>query len=202
MVATGGLRERKKAATRQALHRAAVELVAEHGFDQVTVEAIADAAMVSRRTFSNYFSGKEEALLHGDRERMRRLVAHVHERPADEGPWPALLGAIEELVADNDDVDPDWLSRRRTLRRHHGLAAAQVTAYATVERELAAEVAARMGGAPDDPDLELRARTTASAFLAVVRVATEHWLDHHAAEPLVTVIRRALAGAPIAAGQS
>jgi AcrR family transcriptional regulator len=201
MEATGGLRERKKAATRQALHRAAVELVTEHGYDQVTVEAIADAAMVSRRTFSNYFSGKEEALLHGDQERMRRLVALVRARPADEGPWPALLAAVEELVADSAGVDPDWLSRRRALRRHHELAAAQVTAYATVERELATEVAARMGGDPaGDPDLELRARTTASSFLAVVRVATEHWLDHHAEEPLVAVIRRALAGAPTLAG--
>ncbi|MFC7467789.1 TetR/AcrR family transcriptional regulator [Actinomadura keratinilytica] len=53
-----GLRERKKAATRQAVHEAAMRLTREHGLDHVTVEAIADAAEISRRTFSNYFAGR------------------------------------------------------------------------------------------------------------------------------------------------
>ena len=206
----GGLRERKKAATRLALHRAALDLVAERGFDGVTVEAIADAAMVSRRTFSNYFSGKEEALLHGDRERVRRLLELVHDRPAGEGPWEALVHAAGELVAGNDTADPDWFARRRTLRRHPALAVAQVTAYATVERELAAEIArrtpgaARDGDAADpapvpaadpgdaDPDVVLRSRALAATFLTLLRVATEHWLDQHAEEPLADVVHRTL----------
>jgi AcrR family transcriptional regulator len=58
-----GLRERKKTATRQALHESAVRLAVERGVDNVTIEAIADAAEASRRTFSNYFAGKEQALL-------------------------------------------------------------------------------------------------------------------------------------------
>src|SRR3712207_9338884 len=75
-----GLRERKKAATRQAVHRAALRLAVEHGFDRVTVEAIAEAADISRRTFSNYFADKEDALLHGDEQRMRALVAEARRR--------------------------------------------------------------------------------------------------------------------------
>ena len=68
------LRDRKKAATADALYRAAVRLAIARGLDDVTVEAIADEAEVSRRTFSNYFANKEDALLHGDRARMRRLL--------------------------------------------------------------------------------------------------------------------------------
>src|SRR3569623_3695814 len=83
---TVGLRERKKAATRQALHEAAVRLAARDGYDHDTVEAIADAAEVSRRTNSNYFSSKEEAFVHGDRERIRHLLDLVHDRPAREKP--------------------------------------------------------------------------------------------------------------------
>jgi AcrR family transcriptional regulator len=88
---------------------AAVDLVAAHGFDGVTVEAIADATMVSRRTFSNYFAGKEEALLRGDRERVRRLLELVHARPDGEAPWDALVRAAGQLVGENGAPDPDWL---------------------------------------------------------------------------------------------
>ncbi|NED89115.1 TetR family transcriptional regulator, partial [Streptomyces sp. SID11233] len=66
MEKTVGLRERKKAATREAVHKAALSLAVEHGFEHVTVEAIADAAGISRRTFSNYFTAKEDAVLWGE----------------------------------------------------------------------------------------------------------------------------------------
>jgi AcrR family transcriptional regulator len=56
-----GLRERQMAATRQALHEAALRLAMDHGSDRVTNEAIADAATVSRRTFSSYVAGTRTA---------------------------------------------------------------------------------------------------------------------------------------------
>src|SRR5215212_8411293 len=103
-----GLRERKKMATRQALYEAAVRLAVEHGLERLTVEAIADAADVSRRTFSNYFPNKEEALLWSDRVRVRRLLDLVRERPAEEPPEHALAAAARELIT-GDTRDPGWL---------------------------------------------------------------------------------------------
>lgn len=58
-----GLREQKKRQTRIAMHRAALELVAEHGFVHVTVEMIARRAGVSTRTFFNHWSTKDAAVL-------------------------------------------------------------------------------------------------------------------------------------------
>jgi AcrR family transcriptional regulator len=143
-----GLRERKKTATRQALHEAAVRLAVERGVDNVTIEAIADAAGVSRRTFSNYFAGKEQALLYGDETRIRRLLDLVHARPAAESPWTALTRAAEELAVEDLAVEGDddvaRMTQIRLLRRHPALLAQQVATYAAAERELAAELSSRM----------------------------------------------------------
>src|SRR5699024_11026365 len=60
---TLGLRERKKHQSRIAMHRAALELVHEHGLSGVTVEAIAQRAGVSTRTFFNHWTTKEPAII-------------------------------------------------------------------------------------------------------------------------------------------
>ena len=60
-------RERKKQATRQALHEAAFTLAEERGLTGTTVEAIAERADVAPRTFFNYFTCKEDAVLDRDR---------------------------------------------------------------------------------------------------------------------------------------
>ncbi|MCE1179899.1 MAG: TetR/AcrR family transcriptional regulator [Micrococcales bacterium] len=57
-----GLRESKRAETERGLASIAHRLVRERGFADVTVEEIVEEARVSRRTFSNYFSCKEEAV--------------------------------------------------------------------------------------------------------------------------------------------
>jgi len=184
-----GLRERKKAATRQALHEAAVRLAAQHGVDHITVEAIADAANVSRRTFSNYFNGKEQALLHTDYVRLTRLVELVRARPGAEPAWTALTRAIEASVAESADEDPEWKVRYRTLRRDPALAGELVRSYAVAERELSGVVAGRLLAAPD---AQLRARLLAATFLAAVRVANQVWLEHPE-ESLIDLVRQSLA---------
>ena len=184
-----GLRERKKNATRQALHEAALRLAIEHGADQVTVEAIADDAGVSRRTFSNYFANKEQALLHGDQQRMRALVDAVHARPAGEPPWVALTKAAEQLYAGLHDLDPQAVAQGRLVRGQPALAAQQVNIFAALERELATEVAARL----DDQDpTGVRARLTAAAFLVALRVSLNVWLDQPPGTRLWDVVQNAL----------
>ena len=101
-----GLRERKKLDTRRALSDAALKLAFEQGFDAVTREAIADLAGVSLRTFNNYFTGKYEALAYRQTERLRRSIAVLRQRPADEPLWTSITEAVlEPLEEDFGDAD-------------------------------------------------------------------------------------------------
>jgi AcrR family transcriptional regulator len=113
-----GLRERKNADTRRALSDAALELAFERGLDNVTRDEIANLAGVSLRTFNNYFSGKYEALAYRQTERMRRGLAVLRQRPADEPLWTAITHAVLEPVeADFGDAhgDENQVPSRREL---------------------------------------------------------------------------------------
>ena len=182
MESVSTLRERKKAATRQSLHAAALRLAMASGLDSVTVEDIADEVGVSRRTFSNYFANKEDAVLYGDRERTRALLDLVRARPAAERPWPALRRGAAQLYGELTLPDPAWIGQLRLLRRHPSLLARQAADQIELERELAGVLLAR--GA-DDQEL---ARLMAATFLAAIRTAGALWFDSAGERPLPELV--------------
>ncbi|RDI17107.1 TetR/AcrR family transcriptional regulator [Lentzea flaviverrucosa] len=178
-------REHNKAVTRRSLAGAALRLAMEHGLDGVTVEDIADAAGVSRRTFSNYFTSKEDAVLDADRERLRALVAMVGERPADEGAWQALRASTAELYRVRPLPDVEWMAQLRLLRRHPSLLARQAGDQVGLERDLAAVLVLR------EPDEEV-ARLMAATFLTTIRTGIALWLEGAGAQELPDLVDRLL----------
>jgi AcrR family transcriptional regulator len=114
-----GLRERKKADTRRALSDAALQLALEHGMENVTREDIARVAGVSLRTFSNYFAGKYDALAYRQSERLRRSIATLRRRPADEPLWTSITEAV---LAPLDDDFADVYGNENDAPSRHELA--------------------------------------------------------------------------------
>ncbi|GIH23852.1 TetR family transcriptional regulator [Acrocarpospora phusangensis] len=164
-----GLRERKKAATRQAVHDAAIRLSLERGIDGVTIDEIAEAAGISRRSFSNYFTSKEDALLYADGQQIRALVDAVRDRPAGESGWTAMRAVVSALAVQDEHIVREWALRSRLAMSHPALLAVQLGNQAALEQDLAAAVADRDGVGP------IRARVLATAFLASLRVAMRLW---------------------------
>ncbi|MEU8508386.1 TetR family transcriptional regulator [Streptomyces brevispora] len=179
-----GLRERKKEATRQAVHEAALRLTVEHGFDHVTVEAVADAAGISRRTFSNYFTGKEDAVLYGEERQIGELVRTVRERPAEEGAWTALRAAVAQFAERLAPPKREWAVRTRLAMRHPSLLARQLANHAALERDLAEAVATRQDHSTDP----VRPLILAAAFLASLRIAMRMWIEEDLAREPAEVI--------------
>ena len=93
-----GVRAQKKARTRKALADAALDLFADRGFDETTVEDIAAACEVSSRTFFRYFAAKEDVLWAEADEYLTRLVDAISIRPRDEQPLRALRCAAVSLA--------------------------------------------------------------------------------------------------------
>lgn len=112
------LRERKKRKRGQALRQAALELALENGYTNVTVEDICERCGVSRRTFFNYFSSKEEALL-GRAD----TVFDDEDQPDIEafeagGPNGRLLADLQHLLA---SVVRTRLNKREEMHQYHQL---------------------------------------------------------------------------------
>lgn len=182
-----GLRDRKKRQTREALGRAAVRLVAEHGLDHVTVEDISAAADVSPRTFFNYFAGKEDAVLGPDPEAGARMRARILAQPAELSAAAALREALlAEVAAELADDREHWLLRMRVVQQHPVLLARVFSGGEAVERELVAGIAERVGLPADDTYPLLLGAAAGAAF----RVAVTRWSS--TAAPLHELLAEAL----------
>src|SRR6478672_2928286 len=102
-----GLREQKKQATREALSAAALRLALERGPDNVRVDDIAEAAGVSPRTYNNYFSSREQAIVAGvTAQRATRVATAVTTRPADVALSAAVIDAVAGQYTDPGDDSP------------------------------------------------------------------------------------------------
>jgi AcrR family transcriptional regulator len=189
------LRERKKLATRRLLRRAALELVAERGLANVTVEDIAEAAEVSPRTFFNYFPSKEAALFGGEsdratalRDRVARLAPGV---PALEVLRTVMAQDAEAMAAELRSLggDPaDWLRRMKVARTDPHVRAAQAAHMAAIERAIGDGLATRLGV---DPDTDLYPWVLAAAAVGVVRACMAFWAGSGGAVQLGRLVEQA-----------
>ncbi|GAA0512381.1 TetR family transcriptional regulator [Saccharopolyspora subtropica] len=89
-------RERKKAATRQAISDAALRLFLERGYEQVGIRDVAEAADVSTTTVFKHFTGKEALVFDQDQQREAEPVAVVRNRAAGQ----SVLDALRQYFLD------------------------------------------------------------------------------------------------------
>jgi AcrR family transcriptional regulator len=185
-----GRRERKKLATRQALALTAMQLAKERGLENVRVEDITDAVNVSRRTFTNYFSSKEEAIASLNADRAARAAEALRARPAGEPLADSLatvFAAQHEAAA--HCMDPDRTGLVQLLASSPALRGEYLKTQVQAEEPLAKAIAERTGA---DPRNDLYPHVLAAAVMAAVRAATGHWIDNGGAGSLPDLIRQAI----------
>jgi len=166
-----GLRERQKRARREALVDAAHHLVGERGLDAVSVEDICAEAGVSRRTFFNYFSSKDDAVLAIE---PWELAPEDVRAFADGGPTGRLfddLAELARLVLASRTVGRDRVGRALELARQEPrLSARQLAAFDEHRHTMLELIRERLGPEAAAVDVELAAMTTMTlAHAALVR---------------------------------
>ena len=184
-----GLRERHRKRTAADLEEAALSLFNERGFDAVTIDDIAAAADVSRRTFFRYFGSKEDVILSDHPKRLDELHAALDCRPANEPPLAALRHAVMSL-ADTYEEQREHMLRRFTLvSTTPSLEARSLCLQRNWETSVTAMLAARMGV---DPAKDLRPGVVAATAMAAMRVATANWLARGGRGDLPATVAAAL----------
>ncbi len=186
---TPGLRERKKRATRVALSRAALRLTLQHGWDKVTVEGIAAEVDVSVRTFFNYFSSKEEAVMADTEEQQERVLTALRERPADEPILSAIRNALVGAMDFQEDEAREWVAQFRLAKREPSLLPYFIARQELVEDQLISVIADRTG---TDPEHDLYPTLVAAAAGGSVKAAMRIWSTRRSTLPLTALISDAL----------
>lgn len=187
-----GLRERKKAQTRERLADVAAALFAAHGYDAVSVQDVARAAEVSDQTFYNYFPAKHDLVLDRAEEIRLGYERAVRERPAGTSPAEALRPLLHRDVQRLHQSDDQVLGEFAVLT----LRSPVLRRYALEFRERqAGTVAAALVGT--DPGVSpLVAHAHASALVAIAQWVSDqlgrHVVDRSPAAPAMTALSQAV----------
>jgi TetR/AcrR family transcriptional regulator, regulator of mycofactocin system len=161
-----------RAETRARIEQAALDLFLRDGFEQVTIDDIAEAAGIGRRTFFRYFATKADAVWGDFDAHVRRLAQLLaHARPQE----PVLDTICVAYVQVNDYAVaelPLLRERLQLILTEPALQAHSQLRYAAIDDVVARHVAARTGCTPD----ALLPRLVATSARAAATTAFEVWL--------------------------
>ncbi|WP_304454961.1 TetR/AcrR family transcriptional regulator [Nocardiopsis sp. YSL2] len=169
----------------------AMGLFLSKGFEDTTIDDIARASGISRRSFFRYFGTKEDIVLGDLTQEGEDARRALEERPGSEPPWTALRHVLLDIAAGSRDLDrmlkvtkmmhetPSL--RSRCIEKHLGWQA-QMTPE--LRRRLAREHA-------DGPWLDVRAQSLVACAIACLDVAGEAWARADGAVPLCELLEAA-----------
>jgi AcrR family transcriptional regulator len=169
---TGGLRERNKTRTREAIRRAAMQLIESNGYASTTVEQIAEAAEVSASTFFRYFSSKQSVLMTDVIDRF--AVSALAAQPAGISTMQALRQTLQ--ITQSALSEDEWRVERR--RRQLVLSIPEIREMQHEEhRRTAATMTQvecrRLGREPDDFEVRVFFGALVGAMLTALSGADD-----------------------------
>ncbi len=177
--AAGGRAATQRLKMRRELAAAAMELFATKGYEATTVDEIAAAAGVARRTFFRHFRSKEEAIFPDHDDTLVRVEAVLNAAPAHEHPLDTVCRGIKEVMKMYAGRPEISVSRYRLTREVPTLRQAEIASVSRYERLFTRYLLghfdehAHDDDANDDP---LLAEVAASAVVTAHNHVLRRWL--------------------------
>ncbi|MCC5577073.1 TetR family transcriptional regulator [Microtetraspora sp. AC03309] len=176
---------------RRSLTAAALDLFLAQGFDETTVDQIAEAAGVARRTFFRHFRVKEDAIFPDHDAMLREIVAHLEAASPLISPLTTVTEAAL-MVVDTYAEDPETSVKRYELtRRVSSLREHEIAATSRYQRAFAAFLNERDGA--EEPR-RLRHEVIAAAIVTTHNHVLRGWLRGGGTGDVRTRTAEALSG--------
>ena len=179
------MRERKRRETLARIAETGLRLFMENGYEATTLDAIAAAAGISRRTFFYYFKSKEDLLLTWEGGGFPQAL-----RPAmlgessDQAPLEAARKCLLKLASRYETKESIVVDR--LLRSTEALRARKEAVFVEIERALV-EAMCELWPAPTRRDA---LRMVAMMAMGTLRLALDNWRQENAKQPLVHYLRQ------------
>ena len=174
-----GLRERKRAALYSRIEQTAMDLVMEYGYEHVTVEMICEAAMISQRTFFNYFGSKEGVILGPTPPMPSTAEIDAFTQKRGGNVFSDFVALITTSII-NQDPDPKlFRARRAVIMRNPDLLSRETARMAAMQDQGVQIILTRLRqqhGSAQPSDLEDEASMVFSLTTGVMQYAMHKWL--------------------------
>jgi len=186
---TTAINERKRQAVRSYLSEVALRLLTDRDFESVTVDEIAAAAGLSRRSFFRYFASKEDVVFQFLDQMAERLRDAIVARPPGESPLAAVHAALRPRVAAYVADADRTLALVRLLQRSPALRARELESRQRLHELVAEAIARRLGL---DHHADLRPRLLAGIALVPFDVAITRWVEGRPGEDVHAILDEAI----------
>jgi AcrR family transcriptional regulator len=158
----------RKLETRRRIEGIALQLFAENGFDETTVEQVASACGISPRTFFRYFPSKDEVIFADVDLELGQLCDYIRARPDGEAAYASMREACIRLAADYEAKRERIVARSRLVRRNPRLSA-HAGRLSVTWNDAVAEVLSERHPDQTDHAVRLIASVGSAALVAGIR---------------------------------
>jgi AcrR family transcriptional regulator len=180
-----GLRERKKMLAREAIEEAALRLFHEQGYENTSIEDIAEAVVMSPRTFFRYFASKEDVVFASWQEIVDTVVVFLSQHPQDESLYEVLSAVLNHISTIFQTRRERSLIMYQVVTTTPALIPPYLYLLTSLEQIIHTIIIQRWSTQQNDQHILL----TIAAAITSFRVTLQFWLQDGGQEDLSATVR-------------
>src|SRR6266704_4903540 len=182
------LRERKKRLAQATIEETALRLFQQQGYEQTSIQDIADAVMMSPRTFFRYFASKEEVLFGPMRAVLSDGLRFLQRVAPTESPHAALRATFVYLASQYQQQRASFLIRYQVAMQTPSVASIYLYALMETEPAMCEALCSHLEAATNRNEI----RFLVAIYMTALRVALEEWLENEVQGDLISLLREYL----------